>query len=127
MQRGAAFVCAPWVRVPPGEKPVGELVHLALEAGCWEGLITRRPVLDGERCSVALLEGREGEKNLDDRSHIAAVVSFKCARAYLQEGDKTHLLPRFCNPVRPGPKMGSRAFPDSSVSLKSKLRLCSIC
>jgi hypothetical protein len=63
-------------------------VHLALEAGCWEGLGTRRPVLDGEN-GVALLEGQEGEENLNDRGHIAAVVSFRCAWAYLREGSKT--------------------------------------
>ena len=38
-----------------------------------------------------------------------------------------HLFPRFCRPVRHGPKTGSNAFPASSVSEKSKLRLCSIC
>lgn len=60
--------------VPPGDQPVGEFVHLALEARCREGLIAPRPVLDCDGGSVALFKGRKGEENLHYGGHVAAVV-----------------------------------------------------
>jgi hypothetical protein len=73
------------MRVSSGEKAIGELVHLAFETVCGEGLGTRRPVFVGERCGVAPLEGSEGEENLHDRGHIAA-VEMRSRKCILGEG-----------------------------------------
>ena len=59
--------------VPPGDESVRDLVHLAFEAGCWEGLGAPGPVLDCEVGGVALLEGRNGKENLHHGCHVTAV------------------------------------------------------
>src|SRR6266702_2341474 len=58
--------CAPWVRVPARQQPTDELVYLAVEAGSRKGHDAGGQVFHCYRGGLVLLEGREGEEDLDN-------------------------------------------------------------
>lgn len=113
--------------VTTGEKSVGNLAHLALKArgGIRVGAGGRVSV---EGSEVALLERGEGEEGLERGGHVAAVQIDPLVSSLASQSERrAYLLPRFRNPVKPGPVRGSNSLPSAPVMAKSKLRFCSTC